>query len=246
MDKYQAKLLERNKQFTLESGQGNGQVELADSEIVLTQNENYNVKKYELIIINDAIETIQLDGKTIQGNESFKADIDFDNKAKKIIISFKNGFANPCEFNVRYVEANKTAYDQKVAAQNNAECLANMNATCKTGVDLVNIYWNKASENYAYTKIALFVYVENQKSEYLFMQEFKIDNEIFYKSVTGLALGDYKVKVSQFNSNNNLIVSTEVKFSITNPLNKKIDAIASKLDEVRGQVKASGRHTVVI
>ena len=50
----------------------------------------------------------------------------------------------------------------------------------------------------------------------------------------------------QFDSNNNLIVSTEVQFSITNPLNKKLDAIASKLDEVRGQVKASGRHTVVI
>lgn len=246
MDKYQSKLLERNKQLTLESSQGNGQVELTDSEIVLTQNENYNVKKYQLIIVNDAVETIQLDGKTIQGNESFKADIDFDNKLKKIIISFKNGFANPCEFNVRFIEADKTAYDQKVAAQNNAECLANMNATCKTGLDLVNIYWNKASEKYAYTKIALYVYVENQKSEYLFMQEYKVDDDVFYKSVTGLAIGDYKVKVSQFDSNNNLIVSTEVQFSITNPLNKKLDAIASKLAEVRGQVKASGRHTVVI
>lgn len=246
MDKYQSKLLERNKQLTLESSQGNGQVELTDSEIVLTQNENYNVKKYQLIIVNDAVETIQLDGKTIQGNESFKADIDFDNKLKKIIISFKNGFANPCEFNVRFIEADKTAYDQKVAAQNNAECLANMNATCKTGLDLVNIYWNKASEKYVYTKIALYVYVENQKSEYLFMQEYKVDDDVFYKSVTGLAIGDYKVKVSQFDSNNNLIVSTEVQFSITNPLNKKLDAIASKLAEVRGQVKASGRHTVVI
>lgn len=245
MDKYQSKLLERNKQLTLESSQGNGQVELTDSEIVLTQNENYNVKKYQLIIVNDAVETIQLDGKTIQGNESFKAEIDFDNKVKKIIISFKNGFANPCEFNVRFIEADKTAYDQKVVAQNNAECLANMNATCKTGLDLVNIYWNKASEKYVYTKIALYVYVENQKSEYLFMQEYKVDDDVFYKSVTGLAIGDYKVKVSQFDSNNNLIVSTEVQFSITNPLNKKLDAIASKLDEVRGQVKASGIHTVV-
>ena len=45
MDKYQSKLLERNKQLTLESGQGTGQVELTDSEIVLTQNENYKYRR---------------------------------------------------------------------------------------------------------------------------------------------------------------------------------------------------------
>lgn len=244
MDKYQESLLKRTKRLSLNSIQGNGKVEFRDSEIVLTQNNNYNITKYVLCIVNDAIESIQIDDIVINGNDTFEIDIDFDKKAKKIIFTFKNGFANPCVFYAKYIEANKAQYDSLLVEQNTAACLQKMNATCRTGLDLVNIYWNKASAGYFKTKVSLYAYVENQKREYLFMQEYEIEDNVFYKSITGLAFGNYRVIISQFDSNNNLIVSTELSFSINNFFAKGLESLASKLNEVKGQVKASGRHIV--
>ena len=226
MDKYQLKLIERNKQLSLDSVDGNGKVEITDLEIILTQNENYNVEKYILTIVNDAIEVIKIDEEEIKGNERFEIPIDFSKKSNKITVIFKNGFANPCDFALKYVDADKESYDQKVIAQTNANYLANMNVLCKTGLDLVNIYWNKSSNKYKYTKISLFVYSENKKNEYIFMQDFIIKDEIFYKSITGLAFGEYKINIGQYDSENNLVVSTEVTFKINN----KLETITKMLD----------------
>lgn len=242
MDKYQSKLLERNKQLTLDSAEGKGNVELIDSTLVLTQNENYNIKQYTLNIVNDAIASVQVDGKAIRGNGSFEIPIDFDKRVKKIVILFSNNFADPCEFDVKYKESDKEAYDEKVIAHNKAMRLANMCATCKTGDALVNFYWGKASDDYAYSLLSLYVYTgRNDENQYLLMQEFKIENGVFYKSISDLAFEEYVAELSQFDQNDRLIISTELKFSIDDFKDKVIETLKKELEGVKGQIRLNRR-----
>jgi hypothetical protein len=245
MDKYQFNLINRNINISLLAAEGSGKAEIRDSEIVLTQNENYNVTKYVLVFENDAIESIKLDDSSYLGSDKIKVAIDFSNKSNKLTIYFKNGFAEPCGLKVTYVDADRSRFDSKMAAENKELCLKRMNPTCRVGMDLVNLYWNKAADNYARTTLTFFAEVPGGD---IFLEKFEIQDGCFYKVVTGLAFGKYKFGTNQFDTNGREIITTIIPFEISNSFEKSFTKVDEKLNQVGAQVsaqiRASGKHQV--
>ena len=149
------------------------------------------------------------------GCSLFVIDLDFNDRINTIRFEYKNNIVDPVEISVNYVEANKDQYYQKVAAAKRAEMLAEMSVVCKTGDNLVNVFWKNANQN---VKSVLFeLFLDNQQQ--LIMRE-KMGSGILFKSVQGLAYGTYYFKLSQFDGAGKLIVETDLTpFSICRPMN---------------------------
>ena len=80
------------------------------------------------------------------------------------------------------------------------------------GLNLITIKFSNANDNVAYTKISL---IDNNKQ---LMGIFKVDEGMFYKSITDLAFGRYFYKVQQFDEFANLIVETDyIEFALCVP-----------------------------
>ena len=220
--------------------------------LILQQEEDINLTKYQFVVLNNpngsGLEKISfykgnkwIDAELVteknkkvlvspdyyqrpfeRGYVLYVVNLDFDDKVKKIRFEYKNGIVEPIDISIEYVEANKEAYYQKVAAQNRSELLAKMSVIYKTGDSLVNVYWQNASKDVK--KILFELFIDNQQ---LIMKN-EMDANMMFKSVQGLAYGKYYFKLSQFDGNGNLIVATDlIQFTLSAP-------------------NYSGRHTVVI
>ena len=89
MDKYQEKILEKVK-FQLVSEKGNGSAKIENSCLVITQNEDYNIEKYMLVVITDVISSIELDNNLVKFAENAKearTEIDFKEPYKNMNIN---------------------------------------------------------------------------------------------------------------------------------------------------------------
>ena len=179
--------------------------------IELKQLEDINKKKYFLFIFNEYFKEVYYykNGSKIsalnkngEGLTAFGIKIDFDEKISEITIVFKNDMAEPLTFSLKYVDADKDAYYDKIEQKNRQDKLTKLNVSHLCGNDLVNIRFQNCSENVSYTKILLF---DDKKQP---MGIFKVDEGMFYKSITNLAYGKYFYKVEQYDKEKKLIVST--------------------------------------
>ena len=80
-----------------------------------------------------------------------------------------------------------------------------------TGNDLVNIYFQPCCDEYERTEITL--YKDGQM-----LAKYKVDDDVFFKAITGLAYGTYEYVVKQFGANNKLLLETnKIKFTLSRP-----------------------------
>lgn len=146
------------------------------------------------------------------GFDLYVVDLDFNDRATIIRITYKNGIIDPIELKINYVEADKDKYYQKVAAQNRSELLAKMSVSCKTGASLVNVFWQNATKDVK--KVLFELFLDNKQ---LIMKN-EMDSDTMFKSVTGLAYGKYYFRLSQFNEKDELIVATDLTpFTLSAP-----------------------------
>ena len=132
-------------------------------------------------------------------------DFTFDNPIKKLILNFNYDLAEPLEitFEIDYYKEPEIDYRKLF--------LEKMNVKHSTGNDLVNIYFQPCCDKYARTEIVL--YKDNQM-----LAKYRVDDGAFFKSVTGLAYGEYEYIVKQYGKNDDLIIETaKIKFSISRP-----------------------------
>lgn len=227
-------------------------IDIEKKELVLKQEEDINLTKYQFVVISDPkgsgianvecqinkkwVESILVNNNKKKGLSSpdyyqrplergfdlYVVDLDFNEKATKIRITYKNGIVDPIELKINYVETDKDRYYQKVAAQNRSDLLAKMSVGCKTGDSLVNVFWQNATKDVK--KILFELFLDNQQ---LIMKN-EMDSDTMFKSVQGLAYGKYYFRLSQFNEKGDLIVATDlITFTLNAP-------------------NYGGRHTVVI
>jgi len=145
--------------------------------------------------------------------------VDFDNQIKRIRISSTSKMFDPIELNVKFVFADKEAYYAKVRAQEEAKRVeaqnalnAKINPACKTGDSLVNIYWDNANESVEYSVINLYSVFDRTTNRLI--GKYKEAGGLF-KSINGLAYGEYFYEIIQFDSNGNKVAWTElIKFSL--------------------------------
>lgn len=145
MDKYQLNLLERGS-FSFNSDAGEEKIESGES-ITLYQNENYNVRNYKIVISNPSIESVVYLGKSNASKDNVVTiDFDFNNVGSDLKVSFKNGIADECVLPIKAVLSDKGAFDVKVAKENNARLVSNVNLLVASGDGLINVYFKKADQ----------------------------------------------------------------------------------------------------
>lgn len=120
MNKYQEHAFSSVQLVCLCEDNKKAQVKVIDGKIEITQNENYNIVKYDLIVSGANIEKVEY--FTTKWNDSNVHDekynskivpVDFDQTPSKVKISFVGGLVDPIELPIKYIPADKETWDQK-------------------------------------------------------------------------------------------------------------------------------------
>lgn len=248
MDKYQKFLLEKvsgyvtsSDDITLIDEKSNVMLLIDDKdELVIKQDENYNIKKHYILLSGNLIVKAEFDGKAYKPTEVPNGSpfygkliiipVDFDNRAKELKLTFADDLADALTLKLVYEESDHSFYDSKVAEQNRQNLLNVAQIKIATGNDLVNIYFNPANDYYASAKIELYTAIgkfeehhgcvihEGWKPKLLggrverLIAKYIVEEGMFFKAITGLAHGVYGVKLIQYDSNNKVIVESEIEF----------------------------------
>ena len=190
--------------------------------MTISQDENPNIVDYTLIVFGESfIKVIEVYKKSkwekIEKSTfktrwaAFRLNINFDDRIEKVKVSFRDNLADDYIIDVKYQEADKEKYNEKLAMEHKAELLKVANIKVSTGADLVNIYFQPCCDNYARTEIAL--YKDN-----MMLAKYKVEEDVFFKSINGLAYGKYEFVLKQFNTRNETILETDkITFQIVPP-----------------------------
>ncbi len=145
------------------------------------------------------------------GNQGYKIVLNFNNRIQKIKFVFKNDIADDYIIEINYVEADKQTYYDKLAQKRKDELLKAANIKCSTGADLVNIYFQPCCSDYLYTEI--FLYCQEKM-----LAKYKVDNDCYFKSINGLAYGNYSFVIKQYGTDEKVIIESDpVSFRISPP-----------------------------
>ena len=221
MDKYQKFVLEHigccvsvNEEFSFNTSL----VDFINSneEFEVKQNENYNIKKHYIYFKDngDQLSSIKVDGKKaenfeLNGKKYPRVEVNFDKPAKEITFEFADGICEPLTCKLKFVEVDHGIYDSKVQAEINAS----IKPEHKTGVDLVNIYWNLVSEKVELTQINLYAWTSEER----LIAKYK-ETEATFKSVTGLAFGTYFYEIIEFDKDGKELARTgKIQFRLNKP-----------------------------
>jgi len=217
MDKYQEALLKTSRAyigFSVKEHLRNSGI-YEDEKIILKQNPDITINDYALYISNISVEavfaikgvskipfTAQADPTYRETRTRFYLPINFDDKIDSVLIEFKNNLADTLTIPVVYEEADKQAYYAQKEQERKDALLAAAAIKCSTGADLVNIYFQPCNNDYARTEIILY------RDEQM-LAKYKVDEECFFKAITGLAYGTYKFILKQYDKDNNVILESD-------------------------------------
>lgn len=190
----------------------------SNENLVITQDENYNIKTRNIMLMSEAIAYAELDGNIINAVDEKENNrnkhyiivpLDFDNRAKQLKIYFSHNLADPLTLNIKFIEIDHKIYDSKVQAKINDM----IKPEHKTGTNLVNIYWNLVSDEVVATQINLYFI---SKEERLIGKY--IEKGSMFKSITGLAYGTYRYEIIEFNKKGKKIAKTpKLEFELSAP-----------------------------
>lgn len=164
--------------------------------------------------------------------------IDFDDRFDSLKIVFKDNLADDVIVPLVYKEADKNAYYAHIEHERRVELLKNANIKISTGSDLVNIYFQPCNSAYSKTIIELYTATGSFKQNNITgpipifdgmnfappkllggtidmkIGQFKVEADMFFKSITGLAHGVYAIKLIQFDKNNNELIKSDELFFV--------------------------------
>lgn len=197
---------------------------LNDNSIVIKQDENYNITKYYLRFQNTVSKAI-FDGREyeLSSQQLITIPLDFNAKVNKITIEF-NGVVDPITIPIKFIDADKHAFDEKVKAAREKEFETKAQIKIATGVDLVNVYFQLCDDSCEKTIVELWTaegIFSNDNYRYQpliggtptqLLGKFKVEEEMFFKSITGLAKGVYGIRVNQYSKNEEKLFTSEYKY----------------------------------
>ncbi len=223
MNKYQQVLMQESNGryfFTQAGKEVGGDIKvLSDDGFTLVQKEDITLTDYKLSIRNSCIEEVYAVKNNdctaftvIEGNEvTFTYPISFEDRIDSVKIIFKNNLADDLVIPVIYKEADKEKYYAKKAEEDKKALLIRAQVRHSTGADLVNIFFQPCCDEYFSTTISLC-------QGNMLMAKYKVNPEVFFKSISGLAYGEYSYEVIQYNKDGKELLRTDkIKFSISSP-----------------------------
>lgn len=229
MNIYQRKLIDSSK---IELDNKDAKVVFLDDAFLIEQSENAYIEKYNVTLHNPAISNIEIDKIKIDSqNHVFHFILDFTKKSKTIHFDFLDNIADPMNLEIQYNEKSKEDWDEKSKIDQWKELEPKAQIKVSTGIDLVNIYFQPCSDDYGKTVIELFTaigkwsehprvigrgmtFVPSLLSATIdkLMGKFTVEDGMFFKSITGLALGAYGFRLSQYSSKGSLLFTSDYRF----------------------------------
>lgn len=199
-----------------------GEFNIDNDSFTIKQDEDINLIEYALVLVNkiDIFSNIYICKNdewtgialTMENNvPTYKIIVNFNDRIEKIKFEFKNQLADDYILSVCYQEADKEKYYAKKEQERKDDLFKKANIKVSTGTDLVNIYFQPCCDNYARTEIVLY-------KDDIMLAKYKVDEETFFKSISGLAYGKYEFILKQFDDKGNIILETDkIAFSINAP-----------------------------
>lgn len=132
MDKYQKYIMRYVNFECCDDNDHKATVKIENDDLIIIQNENYNIVDYNLKIISDNVSKISFFDKS--RNELKNQNtilISFNEKITKIRLYFKDNFVDKVGLLVKYISADKKAWDKKVEKETR-EQYADMMKLCLT------------------------------------------------------------------------------------------------------------------
>lgn len=181
-------------------------LQLSEDKIIIQQNKNQKsaclvplLKGVEKIVVyfKNGQKEIETHKSIFKNVDVCVIDFDFCNEIKKLELHFNYEIVESLVIEV------ETKLYQEPIIDKTSELLQKLNIKHSCGTDLVTIKFANSTENVALTKISLF------DSEKQLMGVFKVEDGMFYKSITDLAFGKYFYKVAQYDKIGNLIIETD-------------------------------------
>ena len=151
-----------NKKYIYDNEAGAKDFTFKDGKITLTQNDNYHLHKYEIIITHPKLEDVWIMSKDnkISGGKvddvTKSITVDFDDKSPSIFVSFSDNLADPIEIPIIYVDADKTAWDEKILKEHKEQLAEIVNINVVSGDSLINILYNPLNDKYSYSVVTLY------------------------------------------------------------------------------------------
>ncbi|MBP5444573.1 MAG: hypothetical protein J6Y28_00240 [Acholeplasmatales bacterium] len=210
MNKYQKTILNNiNFSFYSKDLDKDCNYVIENEELNLYQDENYNITKYNLIIDSEAISSIEV---LIEAwdlikpyNNKFNLDIDFNEQIRKIKLIFNDDIVDHIILNLNYIYANRDDYDLILKKKNDEIIYRKASIRVTTGQSLINVLFQPINDEYSYSKIELYSYMDNQP---LLMARYKVSDELFFLAINNLAYGTYKIRVIEYNANDEVIFTS--------------------------------------
>ena len=203
-----------------------------NNSITVVQDDNPNALDYTILICKStheqdvfssieyfknnkwiAAETIVFDGYYLN-RQFYIIPTSFKDKVGKIKLHFTGDLVDDLEMDIIYESITKEqemAYYENEEKQQRDALIAKTNIKIATGVDLVNIYFQPCSDGYNYSQIFLY-------KDGFMIAKYKVEEGMFFKSISGLAAGHYEFVLKQFDSKDEILIeSDKQEFYIKNP-----------------------------
>ena len=160
----------------------------------------------------NAIDTVKTDVKEYQTKkDNIEIEIDFNEQISFIELISKNNIVAPIKLKVKYENADKENYDEKITREKKNELIEKLDLQIAYGKNLVNFYWNLINDKANKTKVVLYL---NNNNTMKYLSEKCFDNNLRYCSISDLAYGNYAIKVVQYANEKELLETDYAKFSI--------------------------------
>ena len=189
--------------------------------VTIVQNENYNIRKYNIYLLTAMAEKVEyiLKGQThivkdLEKNK-YLIELDYDNRVEKIKIHFSNSVVDPVEIPIVYVEADVKKYDEKVMAEHKKALEEKAKVKVTTGDSIINVTFQPVNDSFSYSKVELYtiagtkVVNNNTENEYQLMAKYKTPEDVYFHSITGLAYGKYAIILVQYDNLNKEIFKSK-------------------------------------
>lgn len=213
-----------NKKYIYDNEAGAKEFTFKDGKITLTQNDNYHLHKYEIIISHPKLQDVWImsKGNKISGEKvddvTKSITVDFDDKSPSIFVSFSDNLADAIEIPIIYVDADKTAWDEKILKEHKEQLAEIVNINVVSGDSLINILYNPLNDKYSYSVVTLYYAFTKQGEKdktYQTMGSFKSEKDKFFIPIINLGYASYAIVLKQYDSDNKVIYESEkIEFTL--------------------------------
>lgn len=135
-----------------------------------------------------------------------------------IFVSFSDNLADPIEIPIIYVDAYKTAWDEKILKEHKEQLAEIVNINVVSGDSLINILYNPLNDKYSYSVVTLY-YAFTKQGERIkpikLWVVLSLKKISFFILIINLGYASYAIVLKQYDSDNKVIYESEkIEFTL--------------------------------